>query len=285
MNMHRHATANSTVPNGGARVLDGTVSRYLDALDRTFLDWAVSRGATPLHVPATLPVETLKRIDYFASFPHQVSFPVAADAPAQSALAEGRDPRTLRFALPACGCVLNPAACYHVYPHLEGAALDGARLFTTAAPCFRQEAHYEPGARQWSFTMREIVCIGSAGEVDAFLDEMRTVLGAWLAEHGIEAAFAPATDPFFDPRSGKRLVQQLDGLKTELVEPGGVAIASLNCHQEFFGKAFAITRQGVNGATPATSGCVAFGLERWMLALERQFGADVARWPAVGSES
>ena len=54
-------------------------------------------------------------------------------------------------------------------------------------------------------------------------------------------------------------------LKREWVIPGGTAIASLNCHQRFFADRFEIRRDG----EMAFSGCLAFGLERWLLALRQ----------------
>src|SRR5438874_9913215 len=33
---------------------------------------------------------------------------------------------------------------------------------TTRAACFRRESYYRPLQRQWSFSMREIVCLGTA---------------------------------------------------------------------------------------------------------------------------
>jgi hypothetical protein len=78
----------------------------------------------------------------------------------------------------------------------------------------------------------------------------------------------PAEDPFFAPTGrGRALLQRLKELKQELRLPIGdgetVAAASFNLHDRFFGEAFAIS---LPDGSPAFTACVAFGLERWLLA-------------------
>ena len=57
-----------------------------------------------------------------------------------------------------------------------------------------------------------------------------------------------------------------------------VAASSFNLHDTFFGDAFAITLPGGEAATTA---CVAFGLERWLLAFLVAHGPDAAGWAAL----
>ena len=54
-----------------------------------------------------------------------------------------------------------------------------------------------------------------------------------------------------------------------------LAIGSVNFHRNYFGEAFGITRDGQE----AYSGCVAFGVERWLYAWLAHFGTDEAGWP------
>jgi len=84
--------------------------------------------------------------------------------------------------------------------------------------------------------------------------------------------FQNATDPFFNPsKNPKYLMQKLDPVKTEMIFDGKLAIGSLNFHRNYFGEAFQISRDGKE----AFSGCVAFGLERWIYALVHTFGTDL----------
>jgi seryl-tRNA synthetase len=82
------------------------------------------------------------------------------------------------------------------------------------------------------------------------------------------------------------LLQQLKGLKTEMLLDVGdgrtVAASSFNDHQQFFGECFDIRLQNDE---PASTGCVAFGLERWILAFMVTHGPDRADWPNLESDS
>lgn len=116
--------------------------------------------------------------------------------------------------------------------------------------------------------MREAVCVGTAAEVEAFRQRgMERALA--LAERlGLAATIEAAADPFFAPTArGRSVLQKVKCLKHELRLSIGdgrtVAAASFNNHERFFGERFAI-RDAAGAA--ASSGCVAFGIERWLLA-------------------
>jgi seryl-tRNA synthetase len=91
-----------------------------------------------------------------------------------------------------------------------------------------------------------------------------------------------ASDPFFTSAAqGRRLLQSAAALKYELrlsVDPAGhtVAAASFNHHRDHFGRRFDIRL--ASGAA-AHTGCVALGLERWVLAFFAQHGLDERGWP------
>ena len=57
-----------------------------------------------------------------------------------------------------------------------------------------------------------------------------------------------------------------------------IAAASFNLHDTFFGQAFDIRLR--DGAA-ATTACLAFGLERWLLAFLVRHGPYAAGWPPV----
>jgi hypothetical protein len=67
-------------------------------------------------------------------------------------------------------------------------------------------------------------------------------------------------------------------VKRELVFDGDLAIASTIFHRDTFGKSFNINRGGEN----AYSGCVAFGMERWLSAFLGAYGAIREQWPCLG---
>ena len=57
-----------------------------------------------------------------------------------------------------------------------------------------------------------------------------------------------------------------------------VAASSFNLHDTFFGEAFDIR---LACGAPATTACVAFGLERWLLAFLVRHGPYAAGWPTI----
>lgn len=200
--------------------------------------------------------------------------------------------------------VMPPAVCYHVYSLREGVRLESSPvLLAGRGRCFRNELDLDPSlGRLRMFEMREIVALGSRTDVDRFRQDMIDRVRGFVSELGLGGRIEPASDPFFlqDPEGaagmsagnpgeprGRRLMQQVLPLKYELrltLDESGhtCAVASFNHHTDFFGRRFRIRLP--SGAT-AHSGCVAFGLERWVLAFLGQHGIDERAWPATVRES
>ncbi len=266
----------------GHSALDGSKLRLFQDLDRLFLSLARDCGAQEYQFPAVIPASELNKIGYFKSFPHHMTFPVGLD-PDHDNVCEfaSHEPLDASGALRLTECapikdVLTPAACYHFYVNFQNQVLDAPRYVTTRATCFRREQHYLPLRRQWSFSMREIVCLGTAAEVTQFLDSYRQKLERFFLAIGLPIKWEMATDPFFNPQGNpKYLAQKLDPVKTEMVFDGDLAIGSVNFHRNYFGEAFRISRAGED----AFSGCIAFGLERWIYAITTRFGANDNQWP------
>ncbi len=239
--------------------------------------------------PPALGWGTLEDADYFASFPQWLTAAAhlgddgrslervaRADRPAEAA----------RGALRPADAALPPAVCYHVFEGLRGVVLPAPRLITAQATCWRHEgAALRPLERGWAFTMREAVCLGDAAAVAEFRERGEAAALALAESLGLDAELVEATDPFFRPTArGKALLQQVKGLKRELMLPLGggrrVAAASSNLHEAFFGRAFGIS---AGGGVAASSGCVAFGVERWLLAVLVAHGPEPADWPMEGA--
>lgn len=223
-------------------------------------------------VPAALPLSTLERAGYFAAFPHwlTVASHLTKDESVLESVATSQHPaRAASAAVVPATAALPPAVCYHVYAALAGSTIPSRCIVTAQGCCWRHEGdRLACLERGWSFTMREIVCIGSEVDCVAFRDR-GIQLSRWLATGlALEPSIEPAEDPFFAPTSrGRALLQRVKGLKQELRLPIGdgetTAAASFNLHEQFFGEAFDIRL--ANGE-PAYTACVAFGLERWLLA-------------------
>lgn len=247
--------------------------RLRAALETRFTGWAAESGAAAMLYPPLVPVAELERIDYFRNFPHLALLGTGltgeaitryggAGLPGPSVpAAELADPV---YALPS-------AACYQVYFDLAGQQLDQTRKVTTVATCFRREEHYDGMRRLLGFSMREVVCIGSRDAVRDHLSSYKELLTGYFAALGLPVKRAPAADPFFESGAagGARAVMaQLFPVKEELLYDGSLAIASINFHRNFFGERCDIrTADG----SPAYTGCVAFGIERWISALTTHF--------------
>jgi seryl-tRNA synthetase len=223
-------------------------------------------------VPSALPLSTLERGRYFESFPHwlTVASHLTDDPIVLERVATSRHPaRAAADAALAATAALPPAVCYHVYAALAGSTIPRQCVVTAQGCCWRHEgSRLAALERGWSFTMREIVCIGTEAECIAFR-ERGIQLTRWLATGlSLESSLEPAEDPFFAPTArGRGLLQRVKALKHELRLPIGdgdtTAAASFNLHEQFFGEAFDIR---LPSGEPAFTACVAFGLERWLLA-------------------
>jgi seryl-tRNA synthetase len=272
-------------PAPGMVALRGAALRLYRSIEEAVRRVASRETADEWQVPPALPFETLRRADYFASFPQWLTAAAHLDASdaALEHIAGAADPAAAAVsALRPCATALQPAVCYHVYAALAGTTASVPRCCTVSGTCWRHEAgRFAPLERGWAFTMREIVCVGAARDVADFRERGIEAATELARELGLRPVLEQASDPFFAPSTrGRALLQRLRALKHELLLPLGdgrsVAAASFNDHAQFFGDAFDL--RDASGA-PATTGCVAYGIERWLLAVLVEHGTEPASWP------
>jgi seryl-tRNA synthetase len=271
---------------GLARALDAACARL--GRDRF--------GAVEQVYPSLIPADVLGRCGYFSSFPQAVSL-VAHLVEDYDLIEEFRQanaatphltiPRA--SAIPTPEACLTPAVCYHCYQSLEGAKLGAqGHTVTSLGKCFRYESKNITGLdRLWDFTMREVIFVGEEAWVTARRQAAIAAVGEQVAEWDLDCVIETANDPFFPTvHATKTYWQVRSDLKFEMrlgVEPGAageartIAAGSFNLHENFFGKTFDITAAD---GQPAFTGCVGWGLERWVLAGFTQHGYEPARWPA-----
>ena len=272
--------------------LRGPVLGLLHDIERELETLARLETLDEWRTPPGISFETLERAQYFASFPQWLSTAshLSGDESVLQEIATSHTPGSA--ARSACGLpetVLPPAVCYHTYAAMAGGVVDAPSVMSAQAICWRHEGgRLAALERGWAFTMREIVCLGSQREVRAMIERCTANTRGFARELGLETTLEVASDPFFAPTSrGRAALQRIKGLKHELVInfPDGrpLAIASFNDHETFFGEAFAIS---LSTGGPAFSGCAAFGLERWLLAVLVTHGTQPANWPSLsGAES
>jgi seryl-tRNA synthetase len=247
----------------------------------------IARAETPNEwcAPAAVSFETLERARYFSSFPQWLTTAshLSGDDAALEEIAASDSPGLAARSVRGAPLIaLPPAVCYNTYTALADSTIEAPLLMTAQGTCWRHEGpRHAALERGWAFTMREIVCLGSPWDVKSLLDRGVERASALATRLGLETDLVLASDPFFAPSArGRAALQRIKGLKHELVFrfPDGrpLAIASFNDHEAFFGDSFAIS---LADGSPASSGCVAFGFERWLLAVLVTHGLDPVDWP------
>jgi acyl carrier protein len=300
------ASGELTITGAGQVALSGIALDVFDAVDRTVRGWADALGAAEHRYPSIIGRAVLERAGQVESFPQHLTLIGHSERRRGIALIPvegplGRDdddssPPPLRGSARndmagdssrslGMTAVLAPAVCYHAYPEFEGRTIGPDPVFLTACGrCYRYEGgNHVPLERLWEFTMREIIVLGTREQVEAVRQSLVRQAADFVTALELEGAIGMASDPFFTAGDeGRRLMQQAGALKHELqlaVDADGrsVAAASFNNHHDFFGTRFAIR---LADGSLAHSGCVAFGLERWVLAVFAQLGTTEADWPA-----
>jgi len=243
-------------------------------------------GAEYFVFPPVIDRKVFEKTDYMDSFPHLAGTVF-------SFFGKELDARKLSERIHAgeawgdtqkiTDVVLNPAACYPVYPSFTGVVPKAGRLVTMLNWVYRHEPSPEP-TRMQSFRVREFVRCGTPDQVVEWRDMWLQRGLALLDSLGLPAKSDVAADPFFG-KGGKMLAvsQKEQKLKFEVLVPviskdNPTAVCSFNYHQEHFGTAFEIKTEDGKVANTA---CLGFGLERCVMALFQTHGFDPGNWPSA----
>jgi seryl-tRNA synthetase len=252
--------------------------------------WGGEVGAMGIAFPPVVNRSTFEHTNYIQSFPdlmgsvHVFTGDDRAHAELCRRSAAGKDWGDM---LEASDLFLASAACHPVYPLCSGTIGQDGRYFNVQSYCFRHEPSSDP-SRMQSFQMHEVVFVGHPDTAqlhrDAGLERAVGMLGAL----GLDMTVVPANDPFFG-RLGTAMArnQQDEVLKLEGTAPIGnpdhqVAIISGNCHRDHFGHPFEIA---LPDGTTAHSACVAFGVDRIVMALLWKHGFELDHWPPAVAQT
>jgi seryl-tRNA synthetase len=251
------------VREDGLAILGPSDIALRNEIEAEFAEWLGEFGAAEVELPRLIKLGDAASIDYFQNFP-QLGLAVSglADPDAVSRRAKAGDSTVGVGDLEAPQHVLPSAACYGLYFALRGATLPEISFYTFRGHCFRREASFDGLDRLLGFAMREVVAVGTKEAVEEFVQRAHAVLRRGASRFGIDAQLVPATDPFFEDDGARAKMQRLLPVKHELVSERGVALASANFHRNFFGERCDI-RLASTGES-ATTGCFAFGIERWI---------------------
>jgi seryl-tRNA synthetase len=284
--MRRLLDAGLLVPTGvlGLYGRSGTYQDVADGVGKLVHRWAAMLGATRLYLPPVLPRTTFAHTNYLESFPDlmgSVHVFNGGDAEHKELLRRVEAAGDWPSLLEPAEVVLSSAACHGVYPLCTGTLPPDGRYFDVQTQCFRHEPSVH-AARMQSFVMHEVVFVGSPEDAWTHREEGLARGLRTLEALGLPMTAVPASDPFFG-RVGAVLAagQREEQLKIEGTTPipgteGVTAVMSANSHRDHFGRPFYIETS--EGGT-AHSACVAFGVDRIVVALLAVHGFDPATWP------
>lgn len=164
---------------------------------------------------------------------------------------------------------LVPAACLSLYPLRRALSGDEDAAFTAYVKVFRYEDGARDGAiRTWEFDVREIIFVGNLEYVRECLARGEAYVEDFCHQHGLTVTIEWGSDAFTGDdltTEAMRRLQLANRSKREVLwqpdDHAAVALASLNYHGDHFSKMFGWSDGGRYG-----SGCIGFGLQRWVSA-------------------
>jgi hypothetical protein len=252
--------------DGGVAILGPAETALLRLLDETFRGWAIAEGAGEISPPPIYPVDELENFDVYVNFPHLALVAGGLRTPTSGPSGGGFSPEQL--AGPRLG--LPTATCFGAYLYFQDRTVPADTLVTLVNRCFRGESHFDGLRRLLTFQMREVVAIGSYEHTQDVIARYRTRVEELLGALSLDFTVEAATDPFFQRDGARALLQRMQPVKHEF-QVDDLAIASVNTHRNFFGERCRIGVEPDGGT--AFTGCVAFGLERWVSVLAARYGS------------
>jgi seryl-tRNA synthetase len=244
---------------------DENDTHLMNVIDERFRKEALDLGAVEYHIPAMIDQDVLSKCGYFTTFPQHLT--IAAHAKREAYLKIAEEKHICNNTATVSHSYFTPAACLHIYPMLENQKLT-QKVITTKARVYRYEDEQFNGTtRFWDFTVREIVFIGDSGYVSKCLEHMKSKTLDYTMKIGLPAEICSATDNFYPSKrnSIKQKLQLSNAIKFELsvqVNDNTVAVSSFNYHDTHFSKPFHFDEKG-----SIVTGCIGYGLERWVAAL------------------
>ncbi|MEE0930048.1 MAG: hypothetical protein UIM53_03530 [Acutalibacteraceae bacterium] len=252
---------------------EGMEKLYSD-LDSVFISFLKDEKYKVYNIPAMIEGRVLKKCGYFESFPDQISAVGYIDDEKIPEIMSGKEINESCIKLH--DRYLTPSACLHIYPMYEGKEITENEIITTKARVYRcEKSGFEDMTRLWDFSVREIVFIGSEEFVKEHLNTLKEKTLNFAKKISKDANLVVAHDHFYKGQRNdiKAKIQEKNELKFELKIPIGdreVAVASFNFHNGHFSIPF-----NFDNNRKIVSGCVGFGMERWVAACMENNISDI----------
>lgn len=255
--------------------------------DESFMKMISDLNPIMKSFPTLLPCKTINDTNYLTSSPQYVLFcsKVEESLDKIELLQDKYDRKEVDDCLNYPEVVLSPSACFPLYEKLRHKKIDGNKIYTMLQNVFRNEGRFNwtELTRLQDYYVREIVMIG---DHDFILETRKEILDKtikFMNDLKIQYSVQVAADPFVVPRMRKyKLIQKFNEVKYEVklnIMPNDtISCASYNLHGTSFSGKFKFETNNI----PVTeSGCVGFGIERWIIAFLAQHGLDIDNWPIM----
>ncbi len=270
----------------GSICLHNHASLLFDFFDNTFCKLAQSIGAKLEHYPVLLPIDSYKKTSYLKTSPQYSMFCCDAieDMDSLQNLNSSNDEQLYKY-LQKPHLALSPSACFHTYCCHENDTLRENTTVTFIQNVFRNEGRFNWNelGRLRDYHVREVVFFGDEDFVVNQRKNLLELVIEVIKELNLCANIQIAHDPFVIPNMQRfKNIQIQEESKYEVrvnyKKNMALAAASFNLHGTAFTSPFNISIENV--VNPVT-GCVGFGIERWVLSFVAQYGWNIKNWPEI----
>lgn len=272
--------------SGGFVLLEGDAVILYEFFDNEFRKIAEKLDAKEERYPILLGIDTMKDTGYYRRSPQYTMFcsDVTEDFEDLEKMSNASFvDKNLDEVIQIPSFSLSPSACFHVYEKYRGQTMPQNSVITLNQSVFRNEGrlNWEEFGRLRDYHVREIVFLGTQEFVEQTRENIREEVMTFIRKMNMDAYITVAADAFIMPKMIKyKKYQKMEKSKYEVRvsydKDHTLAAASLNLHGTAFTSPFHIKVKGVDNPV---SGCVGFGIERWILVFLAQYGTDSACWP------
>lgn len=269
----------------GNIALEGTAKFLFDFFDSKFEKIALGFGAKPKIYPVLLPVKAYQQTGYLKRSPQYAIFccNTFEDIDKLEDLQHNIQNDNIQLSLKQPTFALSPSACFHTYLEYENTVLNSDSVYTFCQSVFRNEGRFSFSeiGRLMDYHVREIVMIGSIDFVSTMRQEFLSKLVAIMTDWNLNFSVNVAADPFIMPKMQKlKKIQKVEKSKYEVKlncnSSHKISVASFNLHGSAFTDPFNIK---VKNNDDTVTGCIGFGIERWVIAFICQYGTEPSKWP------
>ena len=269
----------------GSIVLDEVGIKLFEYFDNLFIGILEDLPVIYKKYPSSIEMDTLIDTGYLNNSPNHpvVCMDMVESMDKYNMIEDAAKNNKLKPYLGEVKYALSPSACFSLYKELRGVELKDNSIFSFRQNVFRNEGrlNWDELHRLRDYNVREIVFIGDREYVNQIRETLLNRIVKKLENLGFRFKVEVASDPFVLPMMQKyRKIQKQFKVKYELRLFSGlnesIACASFNLHGSTFSKRFKFMKEG---NTYTESGCIGFGIERFIIAFVHQFGLNINDWP------